>query len=254
MIRITAVVLSKNEEQHIAECLGSLAWCGRVLVLDSGSSDRTVEIAREMGVEVHFRAFDNFANQRNAALEMVSSKWVLFVDADERVSAALASEIQKAINNQKLNGYQIPTHNYQNGRLVLNAGMFPDYHLRLFKTSQGHYDPNQKVHEIVMLQGQTSYLKHPLIHISCETWSDFINHQKQWARMKAQVKYDQGQKPGYHYLAGPLLEFHRRYIALKGYRDGLHGLYLSLIFAYFIFAMYWHLGRLWRTQQPKQST
>jgi glycosyltransferase involved in cell wall biosynthesis len=165
---LTAVVLTKDEETHITDCLGSLAWCGRILVLDSGSCDRTVQIARNLGADVHFRAFDNFASQRNAALAIMNSEWVLFVDADERVSAALANEIQIAIINDAFTGYWIPTHNYQNGRLILNAGLYPDYHLRLFKRDKGRYNPHQIVHETVLLEGQASHLQNPLVHISCD--------------------------------------------------------------------------------------
>lgn len=250
---ITAVVLTKNEEKHIADCLEGLAWCDKIIVLDCFSTDRTVEIAEELGASIKFRAFTDFADQRNAALEMVSNEWVLFVDADERVSQELAQEIVSVISDGKLDGFWVPTHNFQNGILILNAGLYPDYHLRLFKKNKGHYEPKQKIHEIVILNGKAGYLKNPLVHISCEKWSDFIDHQKNWARKKAQLKFEQGIKPGLHILAGPLLEFIRRYFTLRGYRDGLHGLYLSLIFAYYIYKMYQYLGKLWKSNTPNFS-
>jgi glycosyltransferase involved in cell wall biosynthesis len=248
---LTAVVLTKNEEPYIADCLRSLMWCDKVIVLDSHSTDRTIEIARQFNPQIVLHPFRNFADQRNIAISMVESEWVLFVDADERVSNKLSAEIRVAINNQEYNGYWIPTHNYQMGKLILHAGLYPDYHLRLFQAQKGQYDPTQKVHERVILEGNAGFLTNPLIHISCETWSDFTDHQKYYAQLKAQVHFERGIKPSYHFVVGPILEFLRRYVRLKGYRDGKHGLYLSCVFAYYYFVMFIHLHNLWRTRSRK---
>ena len=247
MSELTAVVLALNEEAYIDDCLRSLKWCDKVLVLDSLSTDSTVEIARQQGASVILRPFAAFPDQRNAALELITSDWVLFVDADERVSPHLAAEVSQAVKSQEFNGYWIPTHNYLMGKLILHAGLYPDYHLRLFRKAKGYYDPAQRVHERVILDGAEGYLQNPLIHISCHTWSDFIDHQKHWARLKAQVHFERGVKPSYHFIVGPALEFLRRYIRLQGYRDGLHGLYLSCVLAYYYFVMYVHLGKMWIT-------
>lgn len=254
MSELTAIVLTWNEEDYIAECLSSLKWCETVMVLDSLSTDRTVEIARQHGAKVMLRPFSSFPDQRNAALGLVETDWVFFVDADERVPPQLASEVALATTTTEFDGYWIPTHNYQMGKLILHAGLYPDYHLRLFRKSKGHYDPAQKVHEYVRLDGAEGYLENPLIHVSCRTWSDFIGHQKRWARLKAEVHFDRGVKPTYHFIAGPTLEFLRRYIRLRGYRDGLHGLYLSCIFAYYYFVMYVHLGKIWAARPENIAT
>ena len=158
MNKLSAVVLTKNEEGHVADCLDSLKWCPEVVVLDSYSSDRTAEIARLFGARVVLRPFQNFADQRNAAIDLVSSEWIFFVDADERVSPQLAAEISAAVQNQNYAGYWIPRHNYQLGRLILHAGLYPDYVLRLFRIGAGRYDPAQKVHEQVLLDGAAGYL------------------------------------------------------------------------------------------------
>jgi glycosyltransferase involved in cell wall biosynthesis len=244
---LTAVVLTLNEEPYIADCLDSLEWCDKVFVLDSFSTDRTVEIARQHGAKVRLRHFRDFADQRTAALELINSDWVLFVDADERVSPQLAAEISRTVETPGFDGYRLPRHNYQMGKLILHAGLYPDYQLRLFRKGKGRYDPSQKVHEQVCLDGAEGYLENPLIHISCHSWSDFIDHQKRWARLKAEVHFERGVKPSYHFIVGPTLEFLRRYVRLQGYRDGLHGLYLSCVFAYYYFVMYVHLGKMWTT-------
>lgn len=248
---LTAVVLTKNEEAYIADCLRSLQWCDQVLVLDSFSTDRTVEIARQYGAAVVQRPFRNFADQRNAAIEMVRSDWILFVDADERVSPQLATEVSTAISGHKYTGYWIPTHNHHVGKLILYAGLHPDYHLRLFKRAKGRYDAAQKVHEMVILEGAAGYFANPLIHVWHETWSEFVDHQERYAQMKAEMLFERGVKPSYHFVAGPILEFLRRYVVLKGYRDGLHGLRLSYLFAYYFFKMYVILSKLWKIDAGK---
>jgi len=250
---ISVIILTKNEELHIAGCIESVCWADEVVVLDSESTDYTVKIAQKMGAKVFSRPFFNFAEQRNAAIDMVKSDWIFFVDADERVSAQLAAEITAAINEQKYTGFWIPRHNYQMGKLILHCGLYPDHQLRLFRKGKGHYDPSQKVHEKVILDGASCYLKHPLIHISCETWQDFIDHQKRYAHLKSEMQFERGVKPTYHFVAGPVLEFLRRYIVLQGYRDGLHGLYLSCVFAYYYFIMFVNLRQLWKTRSRQTA-
>ena len=247
MPKLTAVILTKNEESYIAECIESLRWADEIVVFDSGSTDRTVEIAQELGVRAIQHPFRDFASQRNAALNMVESDWIFFVDADERVTPELATEVLSAIQDPQRVGWWVPFHQYLCGRLTLHAGCYPAYALRLLRKGRAYFDPKQKVHERVILDGEAGYLQNPLIHINCENWSGFMEHQDRWAHYKAEILFDTGLKPTYHLVAGPLLEFLRRFIFLQGYKDGLHGLILSTIFAYYVFIMYARLWRLWRS-------
>jgi hypothetical protein len=242
---ITAVILTKNEEIHLPDCLAGLSWCDEVLVFDSLSTDRTLEISRQAGAHILQRAFTNFADQRNAALETVTTAWVLFVDADERVPVELAQEILAAIHDTKYNAYAIPRHNYQLSRLILHAGLYPDYQVRLLKKGKASYDPDQIVHERVILEGAAGYLTHHFIHYLCDSWGEYKQQQKLYAQMKAKIYFAQGVKPSYHFFTGPILEFLRRYIYLQGFRDGWHGLYLSWIYAYYYFIAYVNLAKLW---------
>jgi glycosyltransferase involved in cell wall biosynthesis len=243
---LTAVVLTRNEEEFIADCLASLRWCDEVIVVDSLSSDRTVEIAQTSGAAVVARPFRDFADQRNAALDLVENEWALFVDADERVTPELAAEIRAAILDDRKVGWKIPTHNYLRGRLALHGLFFPDYHLRLFRKDAGRYDPRQIVHEQVVIDGQIGLLVNPLVHISCHTWAEFIDHQDKWADFKARIQYERGVRPTYHFILGPLMEFARRFVYHSGYKDGVQGLTYSAIFSYYILVMYVRLWRLWR--------
>lgn len=242
---ISIVILTKDEELYIAACIESLKWADEIVVFDSYSSDCTVEIAQSLGVTVIQHPFRNFADQRNAALKVIDSEWVFFVDADERVTPELAIEVQEAIKDPTYHGWWIPTHNYVLGRLILHAGLYPDYHLRLMKRDTARYDTTQKVHEKVILKGKDGYLHNHLIHISCNTWNEFKEHQFIYAKYKAENYWERGFKSSYHVFVGPIVEFIRRFFYFRGYKDGFYGFYLSLLFAYSNHLMYRYLYNLW---------
>jgi (heptosyl)LPS beta-1,4-glucosyltransferase len=245
--RLTVVILTKDEEHNIAACIESVRWADKVVVFDSFSQDRTVEMAQELGAKVIQHPFRNYAEQRNAALEAVESQWVFFVDADERATLELATEVRQAIEEEKT-GWWVPRHNYIFGRLTLHAGWFPDYQLRLLKRERARYDPARKVHEVVILDGQAGYLKNVLIHYNYDNLSQFLERQSRYTNYEAKILYDQGVRPKWRNLIlQPLREFRRRYVYLQGWKDGLHGLFLSGLMAYYNFVMYARLRRLWRT-------
>jgi hypothetical protein len=230
---LTAVILTYNEERHLPDCLASVAWADRVLVFDSGSSDRTLAIARAAGADVAKRPFDNYANQRNAALAAVSAEWVLFVDADERVPEPLCDEIRLVLDRPEA-GWWIPRHNYLFGKLTLHAGWYPDYQLRLFRRAAARYDPARPVHELVHLDGQAGHLTQPLIHINYERVDEFVAKQSAYAKLDAERLALEGvrAKP-HHPYTQPIRHFWWRFITLGGWRDGLHGLRLSWLMGAF---------------------
>ena len=154
MTQLAAVVLTKNEEQHIGSCLASLAWADRRVVFDSFSTDRTCEIAREHGAEVLQHPFSDYASQRNAALQAIDAEWIFFVDADERATPKLAEEITQIVADSlslsqmegepgkglDVVGWYVPRHNYIFGKLTRGAGYWPDYQMRLLKRGNARYD------------------------------------------------------------------------------------------------------------------
>ena len=251
MPAVTAVVLTKNEEAHIADCLKSLQWCGHVIVLDSLSTDRTVEIARRMGAGVVLRPFKNFGGQRNAALDLVNTEWVFFVDADERVCSELAEEIRTAIRLPEYDGWWVPRRNFVWGREIRHGGWHPDHQLRLLRVGSAHYDPSRPVHEIVEVDGQEGYLQAPLLHYNYRTLQEFTSKQRTYVNYEAQILHRRGVRPkAWTYLLQPLREFWRRYVVLRGYRDGWHGLLLcGLVAHYYGFVVTVKLGRLWGKEE-----
>ncbi len=242
MKEVTAVVLTLNEEENIAECLKTLAWADRLLVLDSGSTDRTVEIAQGMGAEVVFHPFRNYAEQRNFALGLVRTDWVLFVDADERVPEELAREIKEAVEKEEFCGWWIPRKNYICGRWIRHGGWYPDWQLRLLRPEKARYDSAWEVHEIVVVEGETGYLSNHLIHYNYRTWREFAVRQKAYLPLEVRTLRKRGVKAKpWSPISMPLREFWRRYFKLEGYKDGLHGLILALAMSFYTMLAYGQL-------------
>jgi glycosyltransferase involved in cell wall biosynthesis len=247
-IQLTVVILTKNEERNIVDCIESVGWADEVVVFDSFSEDRTVEIAQELGARVIQHPFRNYAEQRNAAMEAVESRWVFFVDADERATPELAAEVRQVVKDKTKVGWWVPRYNYIFGRLTRHAGWFPDYQLRLLKRGRARYDPTREVHEVVIFDGQAGYLKNVLIHYNYDNLSQFLERQSRYTDYEARILYDQGIRPRWrNFFLQPLREFGRRYVSLQGWKDGFHGLLLSGLMAYYNFVMYVRLRRLWRT-------
>ncbi len=253
MLPIIAVVLTFNEEKHIAECLQSLAWADGRLVFDSFSTDRTIEIARAAGAAVVQNVFANYAQQRNAALTQVKHDtpdgWVFFVDADERCTLELAVEIRGVVDaaDEARPVWSVPRNNYLFGRLTKGAGWHPDFQARLFRVGHVWFDPQREVHEVALFEGEKGFLRHELTHFNYENVGQFHAKQRKYAEYDASILFKRGVRPKpQNFVLQPLREFRRRFFTLRGYRDGAHGLRLSLLMAYYTFDQYRRLARMWR--------
>jgi glycosyltransferase involved in cell wall biosynthesis len=249
-LRLTAIVLTRNEAEHIVDCIATLRFADDILVFDSFSDDDTVALAAAAGVRVIQHAFKDYASQRNAALDAVKGQadWVLFVDADERVTPELAREIRQVIQEAGYAGWRIPRHNYIFGRLTRGAGWYPDYQTRLLRVGASRYDPERQVHELVLLDGSEGTLTNPFIHYNYRDFTQFRAKQSRYTAYDAHMLYQEGIRPKpQNYILQPLRQFCWRFVTLKGYQDGLHGFRLSLIMAWYEFRKYLILRALWRT-------
>lgn len=235
MPRLTAAILARDNEDEIADCLQSLAWADeRIVVLDARSGDRTAAIAQALGARVVSHHFQDFARQREFGLSLATGQWLFYVDTDERATPALAEEVRRVIHDETRVGWWVPRRNIIWGREIRHGGWYPDYQLRLVKLGHAHYDLTRPVHEVVALDGEEGHLREPLIHYNYRTIGQFIDKQRQYVNYEADILYGRGVRPRpWTYLLQPLREFWRRYIALKGYKDGLHGLGLCLLVAYY---------------------
>ncbi|MEM7116978.1 MAG: glycosyltransferase family 2 protein [Chloroflexota bacterium] len=247
-LRITAVILTLNEEKHIQACIESLGWADDVVVFDSYSQDETVEIAKRCGATVYQNRFENYSQQRNAALAAVKTDWVFFVDADERASSNLATEIRRVVKTEPEMGWYVPRHNYIFNKLTLHAGWFPDHQLRLFKHGSVQYE--RPVHEVAVVDGEIGYLKNVLLHYNYHDKAQFHKTQRAYSSYEARILHGEGVRPKpQNYILQPLRQFRWRFFTLKGCRDGWHGFWLSSMMAYYEWDKYRKLAWFWRKER-----
>jgi glycosyltransferase involved in cell wall biosynthesis len=226
-----------------------------VIVWDSYSTDRTCAIAREGGAEVHQHPFKGYGSQRQAAMDALEARWVLFVDADERATPELADEVRRVIGQRpEVVGWWIPRHNYIFGKLTLHAGWHPDYQMRLLRMDCSRWDPKREVHELAILDGPDGHLENVLIHYNYDSLRLFVAKQRRYVEIDAHILDEAGErvKP-WSSLWMPIRHFKWRFLDLEGYRDGLHGLWLSLLMSYYEGKKYARLAQLRRAQAAHDS-
>ena len=234
---MTGAVLARDEARNIAACLESLAWTDALLVIvDGRTTDDTSAIAERRGASVIHRRFRDYASQRNAALDAVKTDWVFFLDADERVPADLAAEMRALVDAPVpgIGGYWAPRHNIIWGRRIDHGGWYPDYQLRLLRVAGARYDESREVHELVSVEGETGHLLDPLVHYNYSTVREFLDKQEQYSTLEARSRLRRGERVRPHQLLRrPQREFFRRYFELEGRLDGLHGLMLCGLLAWY---------------------
>jgi hypothetical protein len=219
-----------------------VAWADERLVLvDAATVDGTRDVARQRGARVVQRAFDTFAGQRDAVLGLASGDWVLFVDADERVTPALCDEVLRTVDHPGgVCGYWIPRHNLLMGRVVRHAGWFPDHQLRLLRRDSAHFDPSRPVHELALVDGPVGHLREPLVHYNYASFAEFVRKQERYSALEAQRWLATYGRPRPRAIIGqPIREFWRRYVVLRGYREGWLGLVLCALLAYYAAKAVW---------------
>ncbi|HJN38908.1 MAG TPA: glycosyltransferase family 2 protein [Chloroflexota bacterium] len=236
---IAAVVLTHNEAARIDACLAMLRWADRMVVLDSASEDGTAEAARAAGAEVINRAFGDFAEQRNHALAVVETDWILFVDADEQISPELAAEIRQRAGREEYVAYAIPRRNRILGGWLRATGWYPDHQTRLLRRDSCRYTNDRPVHEVVEVDGPVGTLQSEMRHAGADSIAEFREQQRRYAALAAEGLRRRGIRAGIRSPFGQALrEFWRRMVELRGYRDGWRGLVLSVLMVEHEFRVY----------------
>lgn len=255
MSRVTGALIARDEARHVRACLESLAWADELLVvLDDRTRDATAEIAGQLTDRVFLRTFTSFPSQRNLALDLVRTEWVLFVDADERVTPDLAAEVREAVAATGPDapvGYWVPRRNVIWGRWIRHGGWYPDYQLRLLCRDRARYDETREVHELVQLDGPVGYLRQPFLHYNYDSVGQFLAKQRAYSTLDARTMWRKGIRPKpQNFVLQPLREFRRRYVEHQGFRDGPHGLLLATLLAYYNLVTYVKLARLTLRGRP----
>lgn len=242
---ISAVVLTKNEEKHIEDCLKSLLWCDEIIVVDDASTDQTKQIAKKYkATVVAYTGDHDFANKRNFGLTKAKGDWVLFVDADERVSHALSLEIKSQISNSKsqYNGYYLKRQDYMWGKPLLHGEQGNGIFLRLGKKGSGEW--RGKVHEVWDVTGNRGVLKNPLLHYPHPTLAEFLEEINMYSTMRAEELHSKGVKANFlSILLYPKAKFIQDYFVKCGFLDGIEGFIVALLMSFHSFLV---RGKLWQ--------
>ncbi len=246
MMRISAMVLTNNSARRLTDCLGSLQWVDEIIVMDDGSTDGTLDIARHFGAHIHTRPFDNFSAQRNAALACCSGEWILVVDSDEWVTSELQQEIREILSRDPAElAFRLPRQNYFCGRWIRSCGWYPDYIQRLFRREHLHY--TGLVHEGVDVPGKVGKLQHALRHDSYASLEDYLAKLNRYTTLAAREMHEAGRRAhALDLIAQPVYDFCKYYLLKRGFRDGVEGLVVSALSSCYTlvkFAKLYYLGK-----------
>ena len=191
---VTAAIVALNEADLIEGCLTSVAWADeRLVIVDAATTDNTAELARLAGAKVVVRKWQGWPKQRNAALEIATGEWLLFVDGDERVPPSLAHEIRRRVLEAgETAGFWIPRRNVIAGEWVKHAGWWPDRQLRLLRRTGARYDEGVEVHEVATLDGPSDTLSEPFLHLNYDTLAEFREKQARFAILEAHTLWERG--------------------------------------------------------------
>lgn len=247
--KLSVLIIACNEEKNIKDCLESIKWADDIIVVDSESKDATVEISKTFTGNVYVNKWPGFAGQRKFALSKAKNKWVLSIDADERVSPELKDEIISIINKaDAIDGYYIPRRNYFLDKIVKSCRWYPDYQLRLFKRECASVT-DRKVHEGYFVEGKTSKLNSDLIHFTHQSIHETILKVNNYSSLNAEERADRKKIKGYHIILNPIAAFLNHFIARKGYKDGIYGLMVSIIHSITNALTYM---KIWELQHKKE--
>ena len=247
-LSLSVVIITLNEEANLSRTLASVAGADEIVVLDSGSTDRTREVAESFHARFFVEPWKGFAAQKNSALSKATGDWILSLDADEEVEPGLADEIRSMmIADPSVAGFWVPRKNFFLGRWIRHGGFYPDRKLRLFRRGSGSFE-DRLVHEDLKLDGATSSLYNHLLHHAYPTLESYIEHMNRYSSLGAQVAV--AKRPhGFSLvdiLIRPKFTFLYNYFLRLGFLDGREGLLLHAYHAAYVswkYAKAWELGR-----------
>ena len=246
--KISALLITLNEEANIAEVLANLNFADEIIVVDSYSTDNTPKLAKATkGVTFMQREFKNYTDQKNFALEQATNDWVVFIDADERMPRALIEEVLSIVNSPKNTnvGYFFHRTFIFKNRKLRFSGWQTDKNYRLFRKSKVKFDQKRIVHETLIVDGNSGILKNSLLHYSYKNFEDYKSKMVKYGKMKALESFTKGKKTKwYHLTFRPLYKFLNHYFLRLGILDGKKGIIICYLNALGVFSRYQELKRL----------
>ncbi len=240
---LSVVITTYNEEINVAECIDSVLWADEILLVDSFSTDRTVELAREFPITILQREYFGSAAQKNWALDRVKHDWVLIIDADERVPEPLACEILTLLSGQPaVAGFYIRRQNVFIDRVIRHSGWSTDKVVRLFRRDKGRY-PNRRVHADLEIEGAIPVLESPFFHYTFRTFDQYFPKFLNYAEWGAAQAFRDGRRSGpVELVLRPWWRFTRTFVLQGGFLDGVHGFVVCALQSFGVFLKY---ARLW---------
>lgn len=250
-IKLSAVIITRDEERNIARCLRSVAFCDEVVVVDAESSDRTLEICREHTDRVYTQPWRGYAEQKNFAVGLARGEWVLSVDADEEVTPELRREIESLLAaNCRLDALSVPRKTLHSGRWIRYGGWYPNRLVRLFRKARGRWE-GPEVHERWLTDGEVGQLNEPLLHHSFDSFSDQVRRNDHYSTLGALALFKQGKRFSLpQLLFRPISKFLETYVLKRGFLDGYPGFVIAVSAAYSVFLKW---AKLWELENERAS-
>jgi len=247
-LKLSVFILTFNEKDKIVDCLESVKWADEVVVMDSFSTDGTVEICKKYGAKVVQSKFEGFGKLRNDALESCSNDWILSVDSDERVTEELKNEVLGLLEKgPDADAYYVPRKSHFLGQWIKHCGWYPDYRQpQFFNKKKMHYT-NQLVHETYVLDGKLSYLKGHALQFPFLNLDQYLRKMERYSNLRAEEMRKAGKKfKVLNIIINPAAMFFRMYVAKLGFLDGVNGLILSMLYANYTLLKY---VKLWEIEK-----
>lgn len=251
---LSVAIVTHNEEDNIRDALESVKWADEIVVVDSFSTDRTLDICREYTDKVFSIEWAGFVEQKTKAVSMTIHQWVLVLDADERVTKELRDEILDVIkNNYSLNGYYLPRKNYFAGRWVKHGGWWPDYTLRFFRREKGSFKMRE-VHESIKINGNTGYLKNPIEHYTYKDINDYLKRMQNYSTLAAKELFKKGRRANIiDVIFRPAATFCRMFFLQLGILDGIYGIILACLYSVYTYKKYSKLRKMVKTSYKNKK-
>jgi len=251
-VKLSAVVITKNEEKNVRECLASVSWADEIIVVDAGSTDRTLDIVKEFTQKVYSRPWDGYGAAKNFGLTQCSGEWILSVDADERVTQELREEILGKLSkiDQKVIAFSVPRRANFLGKWIYHCGWYPGRITRVFRRSAGRFT-DEKVHERLETNGKTVSLQSDLLHYTDPNLKSYFEKFNKYTSLAAEELLDCRKRFSLvKLIINPIWIFFRMYILRLGFLDGIPGFILCVLSANYVFTKY---AKLWEYSKRKKG-
>lgn len=247
MNKISVTIITKDEEKNISDCLRSVDWADEIIVVDSESQDRTVELAKQFTDKIFIRKWEGYVPQKRYALSLASNEWVLSLDADERITPELKDEIIN-LSPGEFSGFRIRRKNFLLKKEITSCGWEKDYQLRLMRKEKAGFS-DRLVHEKFIVDGQVDKLKNSMLHYTFSSFSEYFEKINHYSSLKAQELFQKKKRVGgWTIFSHTVSAFFAFFLFRRGFKDGVYGLIISLLHSVSTMMNY---IKLWELQNKK---